>query len=74
MLDYLLSISTRKDISVETEEQRLRPIDANFQVPDTTKFKEHTGWEPQIPFEKTMQDLLDYWRGKVASGKRFLTR
>ena len=74
MLDYLLSISTRKDISVEAEEQRLRPIDANFQVPDTTKFKEHTGWEPQIPFEKTMQDLLDYWRGKVASGKRFLTR
>ena len=74
MLDYLLAISTRKDISVETEEQRLRPIDADLQVPDTAKFKKHTGWEPQIPFEKTMQDLLDYWRGKVTSGKRFLTR
>jgi GDPmannose 4,6-dehydratase len=74
MLDYLLSISTRKDISSEIEEERLRPIDADLQVPDTAKFKEHTGWEPQIPFEKTMQDLLDYWRGRVASGKRFLTR
>lgn len=74
MLDHLLSISTCTDISVETEEQRLRPIDADLQVPDTAKFKEHTGWEPQIPFEKTMQDLLDYWRGKVASGKKFLTR
>ena len=74
MLNYLLSISTRKDISVEKEEQRIRPIDADLQVPDTTKFKEHTGWEPQMPFEKTMQDLLDYWRDKVASGERFLTR
>jgi len=74
MLYYLLSISTRKDISAETEKQRLRPIDADLQVPDTTKFKEHTGWEPQMPFEKTMQDLLDYWRDKVASGKRFLIR
>jgi GDPmannose 4,6-dehydratase len=74
MLEYLLSISTRKGISVETEEERLRPIDADLQVPDTAKFKEHTGWEPQIPFEKTMQDLLDYWRGRVKSGRVFLTR
>lgn len=74
MLNYLLSISTRKGIGIETEEQRLRPIDADLQVPDTTKFKKHTGWKPEISFEKTMRDLLDYWRGKVAFGKMFLTR
>ena len=74
MLDYLLSISTRRDISVEQEEERLRPLDADLQVPDTTKFRKHTGWEPQIPFEKTMQDLLDYWRGRVHSGKQYLQR
>jgi GDPmannose 4,6-dehydratase len=75
MLQHLISISTNKDlIKVETEDIRLRPLDADLQVPDTTKFKKHTGWEPQIPFEKTMQDLLNYWRKRVKKGERFLTR
>lgn len=74
MLNYLISISRRKDIEVEIEKSRIRPLDADLQVPDTTKFKKHTGWEPLIPFEKTMMDLLDYWRDKVKTGKVFLTR
>ena len=74
MLDTLLSFSRVKDIKVETEESRLRPIDADLQVPDTRKFKEHTGWEPQIPFQTTMRDLLDYWRDRITRGNRVLTR
>ena len=74
MLDYLLSISSRKDIRVEVDSQRLRPIDADLQVPDTSKFHRHTGWEPEISFEKTMTDLLEYWRGRVSSGEQFLIR
>lgn len=75
MLKYLISISTHKKlIKVETEESRLRPLDADLQVPDTSKFKKHTGWKPEIPFEKTMQDLLDYWRERLKSGRVFLTR
>lgn len=73
MLDYLLSISTRKDIKVEVDQERLRPIDADLQVPSTEKFKKHTGWEPEISFEQTMQDLLDYWR-KMVSKNKFLQR
>ncbi len=74
MLKHLISISRSKDIKVQTEDSRLRPLDADLQVPDTSKFKKHTGWEPLISFEKTMQDLLDYWRQRVKSGKMFLTR
>lgn len=74
MLNHLISISRRKDIKVEADPGRIRPLDADLQVPDTTKFKAHTGWEPLIPFEKTMQDLLNYWRDRVKSGKGFLTR
>ncbi len=75
MLKYLVSISTcRGSISIETEQVRLRPLDADLQVPDTTKFRNHTGWQPEISFEETMQDLLDYWRERVKSGKFFLTR
>jgi GDP-mannose 4,6-dehydratase len=74
MLEHLLSISSAKAIKVEVDPGRLRPIDADLQVPDTRKFRDHTGWRPEIPFEKTMRDLLDYWRGRVRAGHSFLTR
>jgi len=74
MLEYLLSISKVKNIKVEIDPERLRPIDADLQVPDTSKFKNHTGWEPKIKFEKTMKDLLEYWRSQVKSGRGFLVR
>jgi GDPmannose 4,6-dehydratase len=73
MLAFLISLSTHKDIRVETDPGRLRPLDADLQVPDTSKFTDHTGWRPEIPFEQTMQDLLDYWRDQVRN-KRFLQR
>lgn len=74
MLNTLLSMSTRKDIVVETDPERLRPIDADLQVPNTSKFKAVTGWEPVITFEQTMKDLLHYWRERVQSGQGYLTR
>lgn len=50
---------------VEIDPARLRPVDADLQVPDCSKFMEHTGWKPEIPFEQTMSDLLEYWRQRV---------
>lgn len=75
MLTHLISLSTCGDrIRIETEQARIRPLDADLQVPDTTKFREHTGWKPEISFEKTMHDLLEYWRVRVKSGRGYLTR
>ena len=74
MLEYLISLSTVKNIQVETDPDRLRPIDADLQVPDTRKFESHTGWKPEISFETTMNDLLNYWRDQVAKGRSFLSR
>jgi GDPmannose 4,6-dehydratase len=71
----LLSLSTVKNIKIEVVSERIRPIDADLQVPDTRKFINHTGWAPEISFEKTMFDLLEYWREKIkVDGERFLTR
>jgi len=74
MLKHLINLSTARDISVQVEPSRLRPIDADLQVPDTTKFTSHTGWKPEISFEKTMIDLLNYWRGRVKTNRNFLVR
>ena len=67
ILNTLLSMSASK-IGIEVDPERLRPVDADLQVPDCAKFKARTGWEPEIPFEKTMSDLLEYWRGQVKRG------
>lgn len=74
MLNTLLDMSVVKGIKVETDPERLRPIDADLQVPNTAKFEAHTGWKPEIPFEQTMKDLLQFWRDCVKSGRVFLTR
>jgi GDPmannose 4,6-dehydratase len=76
LLNYLISISSIKsDFKIELDHSRLRPIDADLQVPNTKKFENHTNWKPEIPFEKTMLDLLNYWRQKVKNeGNNFLSR
>jgi GDPmannose 4,6-dehydratase len=74
MLNYLISKSTISNIEIVIDPERLRPIDADLQIPDTTKFKNHTGWEPEYTFEQTMNDLLEYWRNKTKSGRKFLKR
>src|SRR6266850_6417032 len=76
ILETLIGLSRAKaSIKVEVDPERLRPIDADLQVPDTTKFRKHTGWQPRISYEQTIRDLLDYWRARVnREGNRFLTR
>jgi len=74
MLEHLLTLSHRKDITIKIDKDRLRPIDADLQVPDTSKFRNHTGWEPKINFDKTMKDLLEYWRQKISNTGTVLSR
>ena len=73
MLDVLISMSHIRPTIVEDKE-RLRPIDADLQIPDTSKFRKHTGWEPRIKFKQTMADLLNYWRGQVINKVPVLLR
>lgn len=62
MLKKLLSLSTKKGIKVKIDPKRLRPSDVTLQIPDVSKFKKETGWRIKIPFDKTLADLLDFWR------------
>jgi GDP-4-dehydro-6-deoxy-D-mannose reductase len=62
VLDLLLSLSKKKNIKVKRDPARMRPSDVEILLGDCSKFKNATGWKPEIPFKKTMGDLLDYWR------------
>lgn len=65
VLDFLLSKSTNNTITVKQDHNRMRPSDVQILLGDCTKFKDKTGWQVTIPFEKTLEDTLNYWRELV---------
>jgi GDP-4-dehydro-6-deoxy-D-mannose reductase len=68
LLDGLVALS-RVPVTVETDPARFRPNDTPFIVGDRTRLTRELGWGPEIPFERTLRDLLDYWRAEVAAAR-----
>lgn len=64
VLDILLS-TCRVQIDIKQDPARMRPSDVKILWADYRKFQEAAGWHPEIPFEKTLVDLLNYWRKRV---------
>jgi GDP-4-dehydro-6-deoxy-D-mannose reductase len=63
VLDLLLGM-TRARIEVKQDPARLRPSDVPILQGDASKFAKVTGWKPEIPFERTLADMLEYWRAR----------
>ena len=61
----LLLEMAKVPMEIRLDPERMRPSDVPLLQADTTKFREATGWEPQIPFETTLHDTLEYWRDRV---------
>lgn len=61
VLDMLLALTDAK-IEVKQDPTRLRPSDVPRLLGDSSKFRNDTGWKPEIPFETTLKDILEYWR------------
>ena len=70
VLEFLLEQSRVKRIAVETDPARLRPSDVMILEGDSSKIRKATGWEVEIPFERTLKDLLAYWRQRTMSSAR----
>ncbi|MCU0508854.1 MAG: GDP-mannose 4,6-dehydratase [Anaerolineae bacterium] len=65
LLEALLR-NAKVPIEVRQDPQRMRPVDVPVIVGDCSKLRRATGWEPRIPFEQTVGDVLDDWRNQVA--------
>ena len=63
--DLLLKFSKLEDVKMEINQKLWRPIDIQFQDGDASLIKEELGWEPTIPIETTIKDLLDFWFKKL---------
>ncbi|HWN05514.1 MAG TPA: GDP-mannose 4,6-dehydratase, partial [Candidatus Dormibacteraeota bacterium] len=70
VLDFLLEQSRVKGIAVESDPARLRPSDVMILEGDASKIRKAMGWEVEIPFERTLKDLLAYWRQRTMSSAR----
>ncbi len=64
VLNMFISLAKVK-VTIQEDPARMRPSDVPVLIGDNTKFVEATGWKPEISFEKTMNDLLNYWRERV---------
>jgi GDP-4-dehydro-6-deoxy-D-mannose reductase len=64
LLDGLLSMAS-VSLKVEQDPARLRPADVPVMISDCSRLRARTGWRTTISFEKSLQDVLDYWRKRV---------
>ncbi len=61
VLDALVA-RARVSVRVETDPGLMRPSDTPIMLGDATRLRRETGWQPEIPFDRTLDDLLNYWR------------
>jgi len=73
-LNYLIKISSLKNIKIKIDKSRIRPIDADLQIPNTKKFNNIIKWKKKYSYEKTMLDLLNYWRNEIKYSQNHLIR
>jgi len=64
LLDGLVALA-RVPVTVEVDPARFRPNDTPVIVGDPGRLMRELGWAPEIPFEQTLADLLDYWRSRM---------
>ena len=65
ILEKLLGLAGFIDAKVEQDPARMRPSDVPVLLGNPDKFHAKTGWATTIPIEKTLKDLLDYWRAAI---------
>jgi GDP-D-mannose dehydratase len=67
MLNFLIGQSRAGRIEVRQDPARLRPSDVPVLRGSAEKIEKAVGWRPTIPLEKTLTDLLEYWRQRIRS-------
>lgn len=65
--DVLETLARLADVEIPTEVDPAlyRPGKSEFPPCSAAKLYEATGWKPEIPIEKTLEDTLNYWREQL---------
>ena len=62
LLKKLIDLSTKKDIKIVVDKKRLRPVDVKTISVNISYALSKFLWKSEIPIEKTLNDMLNYWR------------
>ena len=74
VIEILINMSKVKGIKVMTDQDRMRPIDADYQMFDNTKICSTIDWKPEISVLKMFSDLLNHWRNEITKNRIPLNR
>ena len=64
LLDCLLA-RARVSIRIRVDPKRYRPNDVPLLVGDPSRIRDELGWTAEIPIERTLDDVLEYWRKRA---------
>jgi GDP-4-dehydro-6-deoxy-D-mannose reductase len=64
-LAYRLLQLAGVDLEIQVDPGRLRPVDVPDMRGDPTRLRQATGWEPLVALDRTLTDVLDYWRSSA---------
>lgn len=64
MLDHMIGASRAK-ISIETDPTLVRAGEIRMVTADVAKAERLLGWKPEIALTRTLEDVLDWWRGEA---------
>jgi GDP-4-dehydro-6-deoxy-D-mannose reductase len=65
LLQALIEVAGLR-VEVRVDPARLRPSDVPELVGDPARIRDEVGWSPQLPLRRTLADLMQYWRERVA--------
>jgi GDP-4-dehydro-6-deoxy-D-mannose reductase len=68
LLETLIQLSLKLEIAIVQDPQRMRPVDVPIVIANASKLHHRTGWHAEIPFERSLSDVLAYWRDQVRTG------
>lgn len=74
VVEIFISLSEIKNIKIKTDKNRIRPIDADYQMFDNSKIKKYINWEPEYSVEQMFIDLLNFWRNEIKNNRIPLDR
>lgn len=69
VLELLLAMA-QVNVRVEVDPQRIRPVEIPVSAADTTRIRERLGWEPRIPMEQSLRDVLEEWRARARAERQ----
>lgn len=64
IVDHYVAHS-RVKVRIVSDPSRVRSVDVPVMIGDAARFRKRTGWRPQIPLRRTLNELLDDWRRRI---------